>query len=355
MKPDIHNTLKRLDLTIGRAANCHFNNPVALGEIEAFEKRNGIRLPNSYKLFLEYTNGGMIVNDALEAIIKRDKDLETAKWNANCLLSLNEMEEAYNKMIDRSYDVTTRFGDIFPFIPFFKTSINEYLVFINLSKGKKESPVYDAFHEEQPDTWGQVAENFTEFLNNYLDDNGDPKVIGDEGKGVAADLLESIDSNEIKEETAQKIIDRTTKKLKVKPDDDWALMERGMAHATEGDLKAALKDYNQSIVLADDDPFYYFKRSALFTSLNKKRAALIDIDIAVKLKPDDTLYLSLRAEALQKMKKYKTALKDVNKVIEMDDTDVLTYMIREEIYRSLGETEKADKDAQRIEELKETE
>ena len=174
------------------------------GEDKSFEKRNGIRLPNSYKLFLEYANGGMIVRDALEEIIKRDKDFETAKWNANCLLSLNEMEEAYNKMIDRSYDVTARFGEIYPFIPFFKTSINEYLVFINLSKKDAESPVFDAFHEEQPDTWGQVAKNFTEFLNNYLDDNGDPKVIGDEGKGIASDLLESIDINERREENGRR-------------------------------------------------------------------------------------------------------------------------------------------------------
>ena len=75
MKADIHKTLTRLDLVIGREANCHFNNPVAPGKIEAFEKRNGINLPPSYKLFLEYTNGGMIVSDKLEEIIKRDNDL----------------------------------------------------------------------------------------------------------------------------------------------------------------------------------------------------------------------------------------------------------------------------------------
>ena len=355
MKSDIRKTLIRLDLTIGRAANCHFNDPVAPGEIEAFEKKNNLRLPNSYKLFLEYTNGGMIVSDALEAIIKRDKDFETAKWNANCLLSLYEMEEAYNKMIDRSYDVTTRFGNVYPFIPFFKTSINEYLVFINLSKKDAESPVYDAFHEEQPNTWGQVAENFTEFLNNYLSDHGDPDVLGDEGKGVAADLLEATDSNEIKEETSQGIIDRTTKRLKVKPDDDWALMERGMAYKSVTNFTAALKDFNKSIELVDDDAFYYFNRGELFLTVHKRRAALIDFDIAVKLKPEDTLYLSSRAGVFWEMKKYAAALKDVNKAIEINDSGILAFMIREEIYRSLGETDKADKDAQKIEELKEGE
>ena len=352
MKTDIHNTLFRLDLTIGKTANCHFNNPVAPAEIESFEKRNGLRLPNSFKLFLEYTNGGMIVNDSLEAIIKRDNDLETAKWNANCLLSLKEIEEAYNTMIDRSYDAVSRFGEVYPFIPFCKTSINEYLVFVNVGP-EKESAVFDACHEEQPNTWGQLTENFNEFLINYIDDRGDPEVLGDEEKGVAADFLEPADSNKDKKETRQEIIKRTTKKLKVKPDDDWALMERGIAHRDSGNLQAALEDFNKSIVLIDDDAFYFFNRGILFEIVKKNRAALIDYDIAVKLQPKDTLYLSCRAGILWEMKKYEAALKDVNKAIKVDDTDILAYRIRESIYISTGETAKADKDRQKIEELQE--
>jgi len=355
MKTDIRKTLSRLDLYIGREANCYFNNPVEAGKIELFEKKNRIKLPPSYKQFLEYTNGGMIVKDALDRIIKRDNDLETAKWNATFLLSLEEMEEKYTDMESWNFGRAELSGAAYPFIPFCSTETNEYLVFVSLSKDKQESPVFDAFHEETANTWGMVVADFNEFLINYLDTFGQPDVLGDVEKGMAVNYIETKEDADDRGETSQEIINRTTKKLKDEPNDDWALMERGMAHATEGDLKAALEDYNQSIVLADDDPFYYFKRSALFTSLNKKRAALIDIDIAVKLKPEEALYLSLRAEALQKMKKYKTALKDVNKVIEMDDTDLLAYMIREEIYRSLGETDKANKDAQRIDELKEEE
>jgi len=351
MKTDIRNTLSRLDLTIGRAANCHFNNPVAPGEIESFEKRNGIRLPNSYKLFLEYTNGGMIVNDSLEEIIKRDKDLETAKWNANCLLSLEEIEDAYNTMINRTYDAVSRFGEHYPFIPFCKTSTNEYLVFVNLSKGEKESAVFDAFHEEQADTWGQLTENFNEFLINYIDNHGDPEVLGDEAKGLASDLLEPKISNKETKETNQEIILRTTERIKVDPDDHWAFMERGIAYKDTAELKAALKDFNRSIELKDDDPFYYFKRGDLFQTIQKRRAALIDYDIAVKLQPEDTLYLSCRAGILWEMKKYEASLKDVNKAIEIDGTDILAYMIRESIYISLGETAEADKDRQKIEEL----
>lgn len=352
MKSNIRKTLHRLDLTIGKGnAHCYVNDPVGSDEIESFEKRNVIKLPDSYKLFLQYINGGMIVNDALYEIIKRDNDLETAKWNANCLLSLEEIEEAYNTMINRSYDVMIRFGEVYPFIPFCKTSTNEYLVFVSLNKGKTESPVFDAFHEEPPETWGIVTENFTEFLNSYIDDYGNPDFLGDEEKGVAADFIKSVDSNEKKAESNQEIIERTTERLKEEPDDHWALMERGIAYKETIELKAALKDFNRCIELKDDDPFYYFKRGDLFQTVRKKRAALIDYDIAVKLQPEDTLYLSCRAGILWEMKKYEAALKDVNKAIGIDDTDILAYMIRESIYTSLGESAKADKDRQKIEEL----
>jgi len=346
---DIHKTLTRLDLIIGREAHCHFNNPVAPEKIEAFEKKNGIRLPHSYKLFLEYTNGGMIVSDELEEIIKRDNDLETAKWNANCLLSLEEMEEKYTDMESWNFGGPELAEGTYPFIPFCSTETNEYLVFVSLNKEEAESPVIDAFHEESLNTWGVVAGNFNEFLINYLDTLGHPKVLGDVAKGTATDYINPKTDNE----SPQEIITRTTKRLKVKPDDDWALMERGMAYAAEGDIKAALEDYNQSIDFETNDPFYYFKRGELYSNAGKKRAALIDFDTAVKLKPDDALYLSLRAEALYNMKKYREALKDVNLVIKRDDTDLLAYMIREDIYRALGETEEAELDAQKIKELEE--
>ena len=298
---------------------------------------------------MEYTNGGMIVSDKLEEIIKRDNDLETAKWNANHLLSLEEMEEKYADMESWNFGGAELSGAAYPFIPFCSTETNEYLVFVSLKKDKAESPVFDAFHEESANSWGMVAGNFNEFLIRYLDTLGHPEVLGDVAKGMAVDFL----SKEKGKESSQEIIKRTTKRLAAKPDDDWAFMERGMAYADEGNKKTALKDYNQSIALKDDDPFYYFKRGDLFRNAGKKRAALIDFDTAVKLEPDDALYLSFRAETLCDMKKYGMALKDVDKVISVDDTDLLAYMIREDIYRALGETEKADLDAQKIKELEE--
>ena len=355
MEFDIHKTLEWLDLYIGREAYCYFNDSTSQEKIEAFEKIAGICLPQSYKLFLMFTNGGMIVNNSLDTIIKRDKDIATAKWNANYLLSLEEMKTEWNSMKNRNFGISQKDRSIYPIIPFCKTKTNEYLVFISVFDKEIESPVFDAFHEEPLETWGLVANDFNEFLYNYLKSNGDPDVMGDETLGVATDFTGPVEYSAAQDETNQMVIERTTALIKYKPDDYGALMQRGIAYRDEGNLKSALDDFNKSISLIDDNAYYYFNRGNLFEKAGKNRAALIDFDIAVKLEPKDCLYLNCRAIVLQKMHKYDKAMTDVNQVLQIDDRNLLAYYLRESIYRTFGETEKADKDAQRIEELKEEE
>lgn len=349
---DIHKTLDWLDVYISEEAYCYFDNPTSKKKIEAFEKKAGICLPQSYKLFLQYANGGMIVNASLDAIIKRDNDLATAKWNANYLLSLEELEDEWNILKNRNFGVSQKGGAIYPFIPFCKTTTNEYLLFVSQCDNEKESPVFDAFHEEPPETWGIVANDFTEFLQNYYQRNGFPEVIGDEDLGVASDFIGPIEIVHVQKETNQMIIERTTNSLKYNSKDDSALMERGIAFAEENNSKAALDDFNKSISLVDDKAYYYFNRGDLLMRAGKNRAALTDFDIAVKLEPEDCLYLNCRATVFQLMQKYDEAMKDLNKSLEIDDRNLLAYYLREFIYRTLGELEKAEQDLLKIEEIK---
>ncbi len=356
MEYDMHKVLEWLDLYIGREAYCYFNNPTSAEKIESFEKMAGIRLPESYKLFLQYTNGGMIVNNELDTIIKRDNDLATAKWNANYLLSLEELKTEWNNMKNTNFGVSQKDRAIYPIIPFCKTKTNEYLVFISMYDKSIESPVFDAFHEEPPEMWGLVANDFKEFLYNYLQTNGFPDVMGDEVLGVASDFIGPDKfSPPTKDETNQQIIHRATESLKYNPEDDYALLQRAIAYNDMGNLKSALKDFNKSIDLVDDNAYYYFNRGDLLMRAGKNRAALIDFDIAVKLEPEDCFYLNCRATVLQLMEKYDLAIADLNNVLQIDDRNLLAYYLRESIYRTLGETEKADSDLQKIDELKEEE
>ncbi|MFC2101540.1 SMI1/KNR4 family protein [Bacteroidota bacterium] len=354
----IDHTLARLEKLIQEGScHCYFNKPADPNEIESLEKKHGFRLPDSFNSFLKKFNGGMIVNDSLEKIIQRDNDLETAKWNANNLLSTSEIEEEYTSMKSRNFGVAGQFGFTYPFIPLCKTFINEYLVFVNLGKEETESAVLDAYHEESPESWGLVAEDFNTFLVNYIETGGYPEVMGDETLGTAADLARKVipeePSGKPSEELPDEIIERTTAQIEDDPTNAWFYTERGLALHALGRNNEALADFNTSIELEDGDAFSYFARGVLFEDLNKSRAALIDFDSAVKLEPDDAYYLNCRARVLCDMEKYEPALSDMNRVIEMDEDYVLAYYTRERIYRALGENGKAHKDLMKIRELEE--
>jgi tetratricopeptide (TPR) repeat protein len=348
-QPDMDIILDRLDRIIGDGpARCHFNNPVAAGAIKAFEKRHGLRLPGSYKAFLSFTDGGMIVDEDLHAMIKNDPDgLETAKWNANYLYGLEELEQAYIELKNWNFGIPSANIAIYPFIPICHTSTGEHLVLISLRGDEAESPVLDAFHEETPETWGVVADTFAEFLDDYISSGGRPGVLGDLARGCALDYVEPMEEDN----RPEAVIARNTRLLEEEHDDAWLLTERGMAYRDLGLMHEALGDFNRAIAIKPDDAFYYYNRGDLYLRAGKHRAALIEFDIAVKLEPDDTLYLDSRAEVLSELGKYDKALNDVNKSISIDEKDILAYIIRESIYKATGEEEKALEDSNRIDEL----
>jgi tetratricopeptide (TPR) repeat protein len=350
MKTRIDELIHRLDLLIGSGmVPCRFNDPADMAAVDDFENKHGVRLPVTHKAFLAYANGGMIVNDSLVGIL-REGDFETAAWNANYLLSIREITEAYDSFARR------RSGSMpaCPYIPFCRSSTGEYLVFVNTGDGDAESPVFDAFHEEPPESWGLVANDFTDFLESYFDKQGYPDMMGDESKGVAADYM-ALPEAAGREESPDSIIRRTTATLEEEPGNAWAHIEQGIAYQESGMMREALEEFNRGIALEGSNAFYYFRRGHLMLSEGFSRDALIDFDIAVKLEPCDALYLNCRAEALARLQKYPEALHDLEKVLEIDKGDILAYLLRENIYRELGETAKADADARMIEKLTEEE
>ena len=352
MKTRIEGLIHRLDLLIGSGmAHCHFNDPADMEVVAAFEDEYGIRLPASHKAFLAYSNGGMIVNDSLAGML-RERDFETAACNANYLLGIEEIAEAYHSLAARHSDSLPAC----PYIPFCRSSTGEYLVFVHTGDGHAESPVFDAFHEEPPESWGLVAGDFTGFFECYLDKAGYPEMMGDESKGAAAAYVRApVAASADKEESPGEIIRRTTATLEEKPEDAWAHIERGMAYHVSGMMPEALEEFNRGIALDRNEAFYYFRRGHLMLSEGLLRDALIDFDIAVKLEPRDALYLNCRAEALARLKKFREALRDLEEVLRIDERDILAYLLRENIYRELGEDAKADADARMIEKLTEDE
>ena len=82
------------------------------------------------------------------------------------------------------------------------------------------------------------------------------------------------------------------------PNDGWNYLERGNAHADNGQRKLALQDFNKAIELNNNEAFFYYCRGDLILEYGSVRKALIDLDIAVKLEPNYEMYLSGRAESI---------------------------------------------------------
>jgi len=352
MEADIHKVLEWLDILIGDGpAHAYFNAPANKEEIASFEERQHIRLPDSYKAFLLYANGGMIISDRLNSLLDSVSNSEDVKWNANYLYSLEEVEKEYKEKESWNFGLPGKDLSPYPFIPFCHTDTGEYLVFINLIGDESESGVFDAFHEETIDTWGLVADDFTAFLSDYTQSNGNPNVLGDLEKGSALDIIEHLIDEEEEDKSPEYIISETSNNLKRNPDDAWQLMLRGMAYKDLEEYEKALDDFNLGISLKSDDAYYYFCRGNLFLALNKMRLALIDFDTAAKYEPEDTLYLNHRALVLMDKGKLDIALADLNRAIQLEEDSILSYMLRERLFMTMGEDEKADADAKEIEEL----
>ncbi len=339
----------------------HFEHPAKKEKIVHFEKKFGVKLPESHKKFLLKYNGGMMLYDFQSEFLQTQADFEMYKGDAVYLLSIEEITAKYADLQSRRWKMGKNEINPYPFIPFCSLPNNELLVFVHGKKSGDESPVFDAFHEEFPDTWGMVAPNFTTFLKTYLEKLGHPDTMGDEKAGTSADYIDLyLESDEDEAETLEEILRRTedqlnNNRLTENFDKAFAHYERALAQKDLGDYSEAYLSITKAVELEPKDPFYYFIRGEILTDVKQHRAALIDYDVAVKLKPDDTLYLCCRATSLFHLNKLKPSIDDCNSAIEIDSACTLAYMIRKEIYEVMGMDDKAEMDQMIIDKLKEEE
>lgn len=331
----------------------HFAIPASNDKIVRFERKFQVNLPLSYKKFLLKNNGGMMLSNFPAKSLQTDDDYEKYKGEAVYFLSIEEITHKYAQLENRSWKVNREITTPYPVIPFCALPNNELLVFVHGLKSGDESPVFDAFHEEFPSTWGMVTPDFTSFFEIYLDAFGNPPTMGDEGAGVAADFMDKKENEEEEEETPQEVIRRTCEQLADEPDRAFLHYEKAVAYKDLGEYSEAYLAISRAIELDRQDPFYYFIRGEILTDTQQHRAALVDFDTAVNLKPEDTFYLCCRAESLLKLNKLKPSIDDCNHAIELDSRCLLAYMMRKEIFELMGIEDQAEADQRIIDKLEE--
>jgi hypothetical protein len=162
--------LKKLNGKIAKLPqSCFFNEPADPEAIAALEEKYAIKLPPSYKEFLQLHNGGFISLYEVEA----KDELGDAAWNSNYIFGLGEIDEAFTSINCKTDGMDVKY------IPMMHTADGEYLGFRHpLEEG--DSAVYDLWHEAPAAEWADsvLYKNFHELLKEYLARDGEIETIG---------------------------------------------------------------------------------------------------------------------------------------------------------------------------------
>ena len=328
----------------------YFGNPVHTEKIELFETAFGVLLPVSFKTFLRNFDGGFIADEETDRMIMAG-EYEDAEWNSNRFLSIDQIINDYERLYLDDWKLQEDFEGFYPYIPFGITDGNERLIFVDNSLQSKESEVFLALHDSPASGWFVVAENFTEFLENYFNTGGHPDYYRHHSEVTANDYIRLLTDRKEEKEDPDEVVKRMTAYLQLFPDNSIKYTIRGDAYSDLKQYEKALADFNKSLELDPGLALAYYCRGTMLLSLNKARQALIDLDSACKLEPGDAYYLNGRAEAFFALGKTGKALADCNRAIEIDNKYFSAYYLRHKIYTALGETEKAEADAEILDEL----
>lgn len=324
-----------------------FGASVELEKINLFETAFGVKLPESFKTFLSEFNGGFIADEEANWFWMNN-EYDEAKRISIRILSIDEIIEEYESMQLDSWKLKSGFDGFYPYIPFCITADNEKLIFVDNYKQGAESNVYAAFHDTPASGWFIAANNFTEFIIDYINSGGKPNLYKNDSELFAEDYLYILNGRKDEIENPKKRIKQNTAYLKLFPECAVSYTTRANAFRDNKQYDKALADYTKSIELDERYALTYYCRGNMLLSLDKARQALIDLDSACQIEPDDPFYLSGRAEAFYALNKMDEALADCNRAIEIDNRYVVAYMTRHNIYLYQGEGVKAEADAEMI-------
>jgi protein O-mannosyl-transferase len=138
-------------------------------------------------------------------------------------------------------------------------------------------------------------------------------------------------------------------------DNNWLIFIcRANAHASLGNYRQAIEDFNRVVELQPDDRMTYFNRGTAHVSLGNYRQAIEDFNRAIKIKPDYEKAYNNRGLAHAYLGNYRQAIEDFSKVIEIkpDYPDPEVYLSRGSAHAYLGNYRQAIEDFSKAIEIK---
>lgn len=106
--------------------------------------------------------------------------------------------------------------------------------------------------------------------------------------------------------------------LETYPNNAAVWSNRGNARVSQHKLQEAVADYNQSIVLAPDQPDPYLNRGAAFEGLQQWEAAIADYNQVLALEPNDAAAYNNRGNAKSGTGDWESALADFQQAAQLN-------------------------------------
>ncbi len=130
-----------------------------------------------------------------------------------------------------------------------------------------------------------------------------------------------------------------------------ALLARGNAYYAEGNLQAALSDFDRAISLRPNHPEAYYNRGNLHCMLRQFDSAIADYTKAIELAENDANAHNNRGMAWHEKGNFQSALANYNRAIAINPNEPLFYANRGRLWDSVGDDALARADYLQAKEL----
>ncbi|MCE5213035.1 MAG: tetratricopeptide repeat protein [Deltaproteobacteria bacterium] len=135
--------------------------------------------------------------------------------------------------------------------------------------------------------------------------------------------------------------------IRIKPDYDDGLKNRGLYYFKLGNYARAIEDLNEAIRLRPDCAPYYYYRGSIYDNLGQYQKAVNDYSETIRLKSDSVHAHNNRGGVYFKLGQYQNALKDYNEAIRLQQDYAEAYNNRAFVYLNQGQKELGCHDAQK--------
>jgi len=136
--------------------------------------------------------------------------------------------------------------------------------------------------------------------------------------------------------------------IKLEPRKPENFLGRGQAYMAKRDTEAATRDFSQAIRLSPRQPAAILQRAQAYRVVGDLNRALGDYDLLVRVTPNDAQAYYHRAVLEQEMQEYRRALDDFGRMIELDRANVLGYFSRARILYDLHQYERTVRELDRL-------